>query len=146
MMEDWAKLIVTLIVAAAFITVIVGITQPTVSTLSADQRLVSCTLNTWCYTTYDNLVTLVVGNGTDAKVLTTTVEYVPDLTNGRVNITNMTGTGTFNLSYAYYPDSYDTGTSGSTTRSIAALVPAGFVLLVLVMVFSAAIVLYRKHE
>jgi len=150
-MDDWAKIIITIIVAVTFVSVMVGITQPSVSTLSNKQDLVSCTLDTWCYTTQDNLVSIVITNHTDGKVLATvaasgaTEDYIPDLAKGRVNITNVTGTGTFNLSYTYYPDAYDTGASGSTTRSVAALLPAGFVLLILVMVFSTAIMLYRKQ-
>jgi len=143
-MDDWFKAIIGIVVAVAFIGVIMGITTPTYTTSSADQRLVTCTLNTWCYTTYDNLQSLVVGNGTGSKVLATvaasgaTEDYIPDLTNGRINITNMTGTGTFNLSYAYYPDEYDTGASGSTTRVVAQLLPLAFIILVLVLIFGWA--------
>lgn len=145
-MDDWIKTVITIIIAVAFISVIVGITQPTVSTESVILTNVALVKGVAYKLPNDNLVdgTFSVRNTTE--VFVTPSNYNLTISTGVLFPGNMSTLGTYNISYTYYPDSYDTGASGVTTRNVAQLLPAGFVLLVLIMIFVAAIGLYKRNE
>ena len=145
---DWLKTVITLIVAAAFIGVIIGITTPMYNLGTYSTTNLACTQNQWCQLPYPNIInsSKSLGNYSNENTLTEGTDYKIDLTLGRLNVTNTVKWPALNVSYQYYPGQYDTGSNGSTTRSIAAIVPAAFFIVVLVGLFTAALYLWGKRE
>lgn len=137
-MDDWFKAIIGIVVAVAFISVIMQITTPTVQIGTNRMLNVALVKGTAYQLPHDNLVSGTFSLQNATQTFVTPSDYNITIATGSLFPGNVSTLGTYNISYAYYPDAYDTGASGTTTRSVALLLPLAFILLVLVLIFGWA--------
>lgn len=133
-MVEVSKIITIIVAVVLTLGVVLGFIFQTTQLYSNGEVGTSCTKNTWCQLQKDLVQTgtLVVGNGTGSKILTETTEYIVDYNLGKVNITNTTGTATFNFSYNYANHNYMTRASD---RSVAGVLGIGVAIGLLVLIF-----------